>query len=233
VIISIHIPKCGGTSFRRVLQGIYGEGVWLNYCEILNQPLARPGLIPSGIRCVHGHFFGDAFDELVPKPSLVTWLRHPVERVVSNYYHFLRSPDVRDDCCRELLERGLSLEEFAELDWMRNEATRYMAGKPAESFEFIGILERFKDSLRIFGETFGVDVPAEPPRENVNPARTGETYALSPRAYGHLLALNMRDLATYDLANAVLDRRVVRPRSEAVQIGPPGACELRLTPLVG
>jgi hypothetical protein len=216
VIISIHIPKCGGTSFRRVLQEIYGEGVWLNYGAIFSQPQARPGLFPRGTRCIHGHFLGDAFDELVPQPRLVTWLRHPVERVVSNYYHFLRSPDMRDACCRELLERGLSLEEFAELDWMRNEATRYMAGKPAESFEFIGIMERFSDSLRIFGEAFGVAVPSDAPRENVNPARTGETYALSPRTYGHILGLNIRDLATYDLANALLDRRVVRPCSKAV-----------------
>jgi len=199
-----------------VLQEIYGEAVWLNYGAIFSQPQASPDLLPRGIRCIHGHFLGDAFDGLVPKPRLVAWLRHPVERVVSNYHHFLRSPDMRDACCRELLEKGLSLEEFAELDWMRNEATRYMAGKPAESFEFIGILERFAESLRVFAETFNVPVPIEPPRENVNPARTGETYALSPQTYAHILGLNMRDLAAYDLANALLDRRVVRRASRVV-----------------
>ena len=133
MIISVHIPKCGGTSFRHVLRDIYGESLWLNYGAIFSQPQAAPGLIPGGTRCIHGHFLGDAFDELVPRPRLVTWLRHPVERVVSNYYHFLRSPDPRDTCCRDLIEKGLSLEQFAELDWMRNEATRYMAGKPVEA----------------------------------------------------------------------------------------------------
>jgi hypothetical protein len=216
VIISVHIPKCGGTSFRRVLQEIYGEAVWLNYGAIFSQPQASLGLLPRGIRCIHGHFLGDAFDELVPQPRLVTWLRHPVERVVSNYHHFLRNPDMRDACCRELYDGRLSLEAFAELDWMRNEATRYMAGKSAESFEFIGILERFRESLRVFGETFNVSVPVEPPRENVNPARTGETYALSTQTYAHILGLNMRDLVAYDLANAVLDRRVVRKVPRAV-----------------
>jgi Sulfotransferase family len=216
VIISVHIPKCGGTSFRHVLQEIYGDGLWLNYGEIFSQPQARPDLLPRGIQCIHGHFLGDAFDDLAPQPRRVTWLRHPVERVVSNYYHFIRSPDLRDACCRELLEKDLSLEEFAELDWMRNEATRYLADKPVEAFEFIGILERFGDSLRVFGETFGVPVPREPPRVNVNPARTGETYPLSPRTYEHILGLNLRDLVTYDLAVAMLDCRVVRSQPQAV-----------------
>ncbi len=216
MIISVHIPKCGGTSFRHVLRDIYGESLWLNYGAIFSQPQAAPGLIPGGTRCIHGHFLGDAFDELVPRPRLVTWLRHPVERVVSNYYHFLRSPDPRDTCCRDLIEKGLSLEQFAELDWMRNEATRYMAGKPVEAFEFVGILERFNDSLRVFGEIFGLPVPGDPPRANVNPDRTGDTYPLTARTYEHILSLNLRDLMTYDTAAAMLDCRVVRPSSQAV-----------------
>lgn len=216
MIISVHIPKCGGTSFRHVLQDIYGSDLWLNYGAVFSRPQATADLLPRGARCIHGHFLGDAFDELVPQPDLVTWLRHPVERVVSNYYHFLRSPDLRDACCRELLEKNLSLEQFAELDWMRNEATRYMAGKPAESFRFIGILERFNESLQIFGDTFGLPVPPEAPRVNVNPTRTTDSYPLSPRTYEHILGLNLRDLMTYDLASAMLDCRVVRSQPQAV-----------------
>jgi hypothetical protein len=204
VILSIHIPKCGGTSFRHVLRKIYGDGLWLNYGTIFSRPQAHPSLLPAGTNCIHGHFLGNAFDELVPQPELVTWLRHPVERVVSNYFHFLRSPDLRDNCCRELFDKKLSLEQFAELDWMRNEATRYMAGKPAGAFKFIGIVERFDESLRSFGRTFAVPVPKESPQENLNPVRATATYPISDRTYQHILALNQRDLTTYELANAML-----------------------------
>jgi len=198
VIVSIHIPKCGGISFQHVLRGIYGKKrLWLNYGAFINREQARYDLIPPGTRCIHGHFLADTFDELVPQPELVTWLRHPVQRVVSNYYHFLRHPDPGNPCCRELLEKRLSLEKFAELDFMRNEATRYLAGKPLSAFKFVGIMEKFEESLAVFGTTFGVSVPTEPPRENRNPGRFTDTYPLCPRTYDHILSLNLRDLMVY------------------------------------
>ena len=64
-----------------------------------------------------------------PDRELITWVRHPVERVVSNYYHFLRTPDMRDDCCRALYEGKLSLSQFADLEWMCNASSRYFVGK--------------------------------------------------------------------------------------------------------
>jgi hypothetical protein len=209
MIISVHIPKCGGTSFRLVLEGIYGDSLWLNYDAHLGQSRDQIQLIPRGTRCIHGHFLANTFGELVPQPQLVTWLRHPVERVVSNYYHYLRSPDPRDACCRELFEKNLSLEQFAELDWMRNEATRYMAGTAMDAFAFIGITERFNESVHVFGSMFGVSVPAESPRVNVNPKRLSESYVLSPRTYEHILSLNLRDLICYDMANRALDRQLL------------------------
>jgi hypothetical protein len=205
MIVSVHIPKCGGISFQHVLRGIYGKRrLWLNYGLFTEKENARYELIPPGTRCIHGHFLSDAFDEFVPQPELVTWLRHPVERVVSNYYHFLRHPDPDNPCCRELLEKRLTLEEFAELDLMRNEATRYMAGKPVAMFKFIGIMERFQESLAIFGETFGYPVPAVPPRENVNPGRLTDKYPISRQTYDHILAQNLRDLVVYERVVAEL-----------------------------
>jgi hypothetical protein len=205
MIVSIHIPKCGGISFQHVLRGIYGKRrLWLNYGAFTRKEEACYELIPTGTRCIHGHFLADTFDELVPQPELVTWLRHPVQRVVSNYYHFLRHPDPGNPCCRELLEKRLSLEKFAELDFMRNEATRYLAGKPISAFKFVGIMEKFEESLAVFGTIFGVSVPSEPPRENMNPGRVTDTYPLCPRTYDHILSLNLRDLMVYQKVLAQL-----------------------------
>jgi len=217
MIISVHIPKCGGTSFRAVLEGIYGKNLWLNYGAMFSPEQVRTDLIPRNTQCIHGHFLANTFDELVPQPRLIAWLRHPVERVVSNYYHFLRSPDRRDACCRELLDKNLSLEEFAELDWMRNEATRYLAGKPVESFAFVGILERFEESVQVFGSKFGVPVPAEPPRVNANADRVTASYPLSSQVYEHILALNHRDLIAYDLAASLIDCWMVSGSNQLVQ----------------
>jgi hypothetical protein len=200
MLISVHVPKCAGTSFRQVLDSLFGAQVWFNYGAIFTQEQARAELVPPGARVIHGHFLADAFDRVIPERRLLTWVRHPVERVVSNYQHFLRSPDMRDDCCRALHERKLSLRGFADLDWMRNLTTRYLAGKPVEDFEFIGITDCFPQSVDRFCRTFGYRRPRQLPCENVNPGRTSELYDISPGDRAFILERNRADLAWYHRA---------------------------------
>lgn len=203
VLISVHIPKCGGSSFRRILADIYGpDAIVLNYNENAE---VRGELIPAGTRCIHGHFPSTHYDRLFPGSDLVAWLRNPVERVVSNYQQFLRHPDPENPCSRELAARKLSLIEFAELELMQNEASRYFAGKPVSAFKFIGILERYQESLMVFGDALGVPLPAEFPRENVNPGRSTARYSIPDHVYERILSLNADDMATYELAAARLN----------------------------
>jgi hypothetical protein len=206
MIISVHVPKCAGTSFRHVLESLCGPQVWYNYGTIFSRGQARADLVPEGARFIHGHFLADAFDDLFPQRRLVTWVRHPIERVVSNYHHFLRAPDMRDDCCRALHEGKLGLEAFAELEWMRNESTRYLAGKPVEDFEFVGITERFGESIGQFCRTFGYRDVVRHPRVNINPGRVSESYALPDRVRARLLELNRDDLGWYARAAERLSR---------------------------
>jgi len=201
MLISVHVPKSAGTSFRQVLDALFGAQVWFNYGTIFTREQARPELVPAGAKVIHGHFLADAFDQVMPGRRLLTWVRHPVERVVSNYQHFLRSPDMRDDCCRALHERKLDLRGFADLDWMRNLTTRYLANKPVEAFEFIGIAERFPESVERFCGIFGYRRPRHQPRENVNPGRTAELYDISPADRAFILARNRTDLAWYQRAS--------------------------------
>lgn len=210
MVISVHVPKCAGTSFRHVLAELYGDALWLNYGTIFTREQYGSELVPTRAACIHGHFFADAFDGLYSAGAnkLITWVRHPVDRVVSNYYHFLRNPDMRDDCCRALHEQGLRLREFAELDWMRNEATRYLAGKSVEQFAFVGVAERFDDSLSVFAADFGWSGSLQGPRVNTNPERKTESYELTSGEYEHILGLNTLDFLWYNRAIARLELRL-------------------------
>jgi hypothetical protein len=201
MIVSIHVPKCAGTSFRRILTEICGARIWFNYGTIFSRDQARAELVPPGTRFIHGHFLADAFDGLFPDRRLLTWVRHPVDRLVSNYHHFLRSPDMRDDCCRALHERRLSLRQFADLEWMQNETSRYLANKPVGDFSFVGIAERFDESVGRFCQAFGFRSPARIPRENLNPERKGERYDLAPGDFAHIAERNAADLAWYEEAS--------------------------------
>lgn len=214
MIVSVHVPKSAGTSFKRVLQEVCGARIWYNYGTIFSREQARIELVPPGTTFIHGHFLADAFDDLFPDRRLVTWVRHPVERLVSNYHHFLRSPDMRDDCCRALHERKLSLRQFADLEWMRNETSRYLADKPVEDFDFVGITERFGASIEHFCQVFGFRNVLKLPHENQNPGRGSERYELSREDYAYILERNAADLAWYDRASERLSAAKVpdRPR---------------------
>jgi hypothetical protein len=104
MLISVHIPKCAGTTFHHLLRATHGRGLWLNYGTAFTRAEAREGLVPTGTDCIQGHFLADTFRDLLPTARLITWVRDPVERVVSNYHHCRRSPDLRDSCCRALHE---------------------------------------------------------------------------------------------------------------------------------
>lgn len=200
MIVSVHVPKCAGTSFRHILTSLCGARIWFNYGTIFSRDQARADLVPPGTAFIHGHFLADAFDDLFPQRRLVAWVRHPVERLVSNYHHFLRTPDMRDACCRALHERRLNLREFANLPWMQNEVTRYLADKPEGDFDFIGVSEIFGESVEHFCEIFGFRSVRVLPLENVNPARKTERYDLSREDYTYILDRNQADLEFYHKA---------------------------------
>jgi hypothetical protein len=204
MLISVHVPKCAGTSFRHVLHAIYGNAIWYNYGTIFSREQARAELVPAGTKIIHGHFIADSFDAIIPDRRLLTWVRHPVERLVSNYYHCMRAPDMRDDCCRALHERKLSLREFADLDWMRNMTTRYFAGKPVADFHFVGIAEQFEESMQHFSSLLGFRTVMNLPRENINPDRKCDRYSLSAEDRAYILERNAADLAWYEQAVARL-----------------------------
>jgi len=88
---------------------------------------------------------------------------------------------------------------------MQNLATRYLAGKAIGTFDFVGIAERFDESLVLLNRAFGWATPPCGPRENTNPDRVTPSYPLSAADYNHLLTLNQLDLKFYRAATAQMD----------------------------
>jgi hypothetical protein len=162
-LVSIHIPKSAGTSFRLILQQLYGvEAVQRldisrkNGLTLNQKPLELTAL-PEGLKVAHGHFtygeFVDYFGQ--PEVPVITWLRHPVKRVISQYFfllerfedqviHSRNSPNVFNRLCRSLLE-------FAEQTGNRNLQSRYLSGIEPERLDFIGLVEHFEEDFGING----------------------------------------------------------------------------------
>lgn len=196
MLLSVHIPKTGGVSFRNMLKEFYGPGFVLSYWEVTDAWGRVLPEVPGTAACVHGHFVAHELADRFPAARLVTWVRDPVERVASSYYHRLREPDPRNYVARMVCEQKLSLLGFAELPEVRNEMAWFMGRKKPSDFAFIGVMEYFEEAMDRFCREFGLP-PQRIHRDNCNPARKLAGYSLTQEERSRILTLNEIDAGIY------------------------------------
>ena len=95
-LVSIHIPKTAGTSFRNILKNVYGEKEVIRF-DISNrrgitieEKVLKSKKLSRRIKVIHGHFTYRNLTKMVALSDnvpIVTWLRNPIKRVISNYYY--------------------------------------------------------------------------------------------------------------------------------------------------
>lgn len=158
-LISIHIPKTAGTSFRNILKSVYGEknvvrfDISMRGVVRLNEKPYAEKQLPSA-KVIHGHFSYEAIKSCYGIPEgcpVITWLRDPVQRVASNYYYLesrlidILQEEKHDLHILEKMQR--SLPEFARAEINRNRMSKFLNGVELKNLTFIGIQEQFEIDL--------------------------------------------------------------------------------------
>jgi hypothetical protein len=118
----IHIPKTAGTSLRQELQRHYGERIALAYgANELTHPVLqtrntppeqRAALEAQGVELLFGHVRYQYWRSAFERGEVLAVLRHPVDRCLSHYQHYLSHPE-DTPLGRQVQEDGLSLRAFA------------------------------------------------------------------------------------------------------------------------
>lgn len=211
MIISIHIPKTGGMSFATLLEQAYLDGCFLDYSSKTTEvpywyayfrafvrSFARARFAES-VECVHGHFFAIQYSRLQRPYHFVTWLRDPVEQHVSLYYYWKRYPDIsyKHPLWLKMIEKSMTLREFAEIPRFWNIATRFLYGVPLRSFSFVGIMEQYDRSIALFKRIFSIGDDVWYARTNVNPDRKAAKYQLDPDLFAYVCETNGKDMMLY------------------------------------
>ncbi len=109
-LISIHIPKTGGESFREILKIWFPGKVFFHYFdEKSNTMPVKHNLAPG--TCIHGHFNsqrGFGVKEYYPMAKqFIAFLRDPFEVLVSRYFYVKRKEHERNSY-REGIKFSLS-----------------------------------------------------------------------------------------------------------------------------
>lgn len=212
VLVSLHMAKTAGTSFAEALRAHFGHALLENYAVLPTNrrrglrewDAIRNGLcerLPAGVRAVHGHFLPLQYAlALRGQPvDFVTWLRDPVERLLS-HYHFWRRTAQRATPAQPLRYRVVhedwSLERFCLGPELRNYYRQHLWGFAPSRFAFVGITERYASDLARFADRFlGGVAPVAHARGN--PDRDPEGYRLPSALRARIEAHHAWDTALY------------------------------------
>jgi hypothetical protein len=218
-LVAVHLPKTAGTTFRDALQRVYGDRLRLDYDD---RPLAgsrwsrrataaRHALAHAGQRmqapCTCGHFMPVKYATR-RQARFCTWLRDPVQRVLSRYHHYLRHGQDETRHQRWGLVPGMDLEAFVRLPHYQDSYAEYLWMFPLARFDFIGIVEDYDAELQRFASHFGIDADLlAGEARNRNPDKADPAYPVEPAMERLIRACNPRDVALYERARAFAARR--------------------------
>ena len=224
-IISVHVPKTGGLSFRAMLEEQMGDRFLPDYDDV---PLAHPHQERQrmateaehqlnmqeleGIECVHGHFLPVKYRPLAAQRecSFVAWLREPLARLASHYYYWQRTYDPQSSDTSavqtRMMEDNWSLEDFCLAPELRNIYAQFFWSFPLQDFDFIGITEHFDEDFRYFCTAF-LGKNLQPQRLNQRDPESRDA-GLSDAAVHSIRAFHAEDVALYDEALQLREARM-------------------------
>ena len=155
--ISIHVPKCGGNTFAKIISSIYGEEHCITSDDGLSPipDIFRKEIYPQGWKManvIHGHFDYTKYTHF----PLITWVRDPFDRLVSAYYYSLRSRRRGGLIGSYVREKSWDIYQFARL--LPNIQTIFI-GEKIERYVFIGLVDFYDQSIRRFEKIMDLKIP--------------------------------------------------------------------------
>jgi len=216
-LISLHIYKAAGTSFFNTLKVAYGEQM-VGRLDIkpeidlilLNFEIFTEKQIMTNYKVIHGHFSPNFLYNRFPEYQdipIITWVRSPVERVISNYYYlserlaFFLQEHEQIRSIRDKMQK--TLDEFIDAEINQNLTYNYLGGLELEAYDFIGIVEDYDADLAYLSkllnwqnsQKFTVNVTEKIPRQ------------IDPQLRKKIELANEKDMAIYEKALSLKGKR--------------------------
>jgi hypothetical protein len=217
ILYFLHIPKTAGTTLISILDSffdydtIYPEQLWHNLLKNRSTNFSR-------FRLIRGHF-GYGLCRLLPKkPVIMTMLRNPVDRHISGSPRFedLQTRQIGLDPDILSITKSWGHEDLANFKYpkvLQKTSKKVSRDKLLEDaktrlseFEFVGISERFEDSMFLLFFTFGWRPIHNIWKLNVA-SKTIRKTELSKKTLDRILDSNQLDLKLYEFGKEIFEDR--------------------------
>jgi hypothetical protein len=234
-VVFLHIPKTAGCTLNAIIERQYSsEQIFSFYSgeafdEFQNLSQDRR----EKIKMFRGHIAFESHEHVLgdfdPYPdNYFTFLRDPVDRVISHYYHVIRNPD--NNLYPYTEEGQLGLEDFLKTKnptMLNNGQTRLLSGlwkdvpfgecdvemleiakrNFREHFVLVGLTERFDASICLLRIILGWQNSISYVSKNVGDNRP-KRGLMSPETLAVISEFNQLDIALYEYAEQLFDEQV-------------------------
>lgn len=224
MILSIHVPKAAGNSFRELLKAKFGDrmmgdyGDWAGFdipeanerrAERTREMRLRAPELREKFDVIHGHFVADKYEGLFPDPKYLAFFRDPYQQAVAHYYFLLRNPQRDHPEERIFHENKMTLQDYLSWDAFRNHTSQYLGKIPIEDFAMVGMSAEFPRSLGLFRSIFDLDL-GEQRFANVNEERQGTEYEIDAETRKAVDKNRAADIELYRKAKEIFAKQTAR-----------------------
>lgn len=236
-LIFVHIPKAAGTSLKHALIAKGGEAAisFRNDRPMSDGPRTRQAKCLLASWCAEtpcrqitfGHFLVGRFARFTPwgfekREGLqyATFLREPLQRAISHYYFWKRTCVSGHKVWERFTAEAWSLERFLLSPEHANFQSRFLWRFPLADFDFVGLAERYEESIAMLGAMFPELVGLERRADNANPEKTvGNGYEVDPVLAMKFKERNAEDYALYALALELFAKQRQRLEMSGIRHG--------------
>ena len=217
MIFSIHIPKTAGTTLSFYYQNVIKDMSFLYECGkcgcyIMNSKLeeiwenkkcenhldldsAKSKILNSNFKLVHGHYKIENFlDIKSDNDSIITWLRDPYKKVISDYFFLQQEREFED---MTLLDE---IESFIEI--RKNTYRYYLGNINLKDIKFIGIVEDFENDFKYMCDLFNIPFLGIPEKENASKYDSDKLKKFE-KMKNYIVSINDDDYEIYNKSKSI------------------------------
>lgn len=233
-LVFLHIPKTAGSTFHTILGERYPTVTTMNlFGSRYSDPeikrfIELPEVTKSKIKLLKGHMPFGLHQYLPGTSKYISILRDPVERIISQYYYI--KANTHNPLHETLVGKNMSISQIVSSGvsiGLNNGQCRFLNGDISQyafnqcdegmlnnvkenirkHYLWLGITERFDESLLVLSKKIGWQNPPYYFRHNTSKTRTKKS-GTSLEDINTIQEFNQLDITLYDYANKILDDEI-------------------------